>query len=205
MVAAEGGDRGRVREAGSVRAMPELAIKQTPIPGLLVISLDVRADNRGWFKGTGSARRWWIWAYLTSRRYRTTCRSTTGSEPPVAFMQSLGTSSSHWQPGGSSVPGLTCAVERASVAASLRSWARRPRSLCRGRKRLPDLGEQTAYSYLVNDHWTPAKRRPIPSSTLPTRRWRSTGRFHSMMRTCPRQTRRIRDWPTSGHWNRRRP
>ncbi len=30
--------------------MPELAIKQTPIPGLLVISLDIRGDNRGWFK-----------------------------------------------------------------------------------------------------------------------------------------------------------
>jgi dTDP-4-dehydrorhamnose 3,5-epimerase-like enzyme len=30
--------------------MPELAIKQTPIPGLLVISLDIRRDNRGWFK-----------------------------------------------------------------------------------------------------------------------------------------------------------
>ena len=30
--------------------MAELAITQTPIPGLLVISLDVRSDNRGWFK-----------------------------------------------------------------------------------------------------------------------------------------------------------
>jgi dTDP-4-dehydrorhamnose 3,5-epimerase-like enzyme len=30
--------------------MPELAITQTPIPGLLVISLDIRGDNRGWFK-----------------------------------------------------------------------------------------------------------------------------------------------------------
>jgi len=30
--------------------MAELAISQTSIPGLLLISLDVRADNRGWFK-----------------------------------------------------------------------------------------------------------------------------------------------------------
>ena len=30
--------------------MAELAINRTPIPGLLIISLDVRSDNRGWFK-----------------------------------------------------------------------------------------------------------------------------------------------------------
>jgi dTDP-4-dehydrorhamnose 3,5-epimerase/reductase len=30
--------------------MSELAIDRTPIPGLLVLSLDVRSDNRGWFK-----------------------------------------------------------------------------------------------------------------------------------------------------------
>ena len=30
--------------------MPDLVIKQTPIPGLLIISLDIRADTRGWFK-----------------------------------------------------------------------------------------------------------------------------------------------------------
>ena len=30
--------------------MPQPAIKQTPIPGLLIISLDIRGDNRGWFK-----------------------------------------------------------------------------------------------------------------------------------------------------------
>jgi dTDP-4-dehydrorhamnose 3,5-epimerase/reductase len=30
--------------------MAELTITQTPIPGLLVISLDIRSDNRGWFK-----------------------------------------------------------------------------------------------------------------------------------------------------------
>ena len=30
--------------------MAELAVTATPIDGLLVVSLDVRADNRGWFK-----------------------------------------------------------------------------------------------------------------------------------------------------------
>ncbi|MFZ1116511.1 MAG: dTDP-4-dehydrorhamnose 3,5-epimerase family protein, partial [Propionibacteriaceae bacterium] len=30
--------------------MAELAVSQTPIPGLLVVSLDLRRDNRGWFK-----------------------------------------------------------------------------------------------------------------------------------------------------------
>jgi dTDP-4-dehydrorhamnose 3,5-epimerase/reductase len=29
--------------------MPQPAIKQTPISGLLIISLDTRGDNRGWF------------------------------------------------------------------------------------------------------------------------------------------------------------
>ena len=49
MAAAEGGDRGHVRPPGAV-GDGELAVSQTPIPGLLVISLDVRRDNRGWFK-----------------------------------------------------------------------------------------------------------------------------------------------------------
>src|SRR4051812_22516816 len=30
--------------------MAALAVSQTPIPGLLVVSLDVRSDSRGWFK-----------------------------------------------------------------------------------------------------------------------------------------------------------
>jgi dTDP-4-dehydrorhamnose 3,5-epimerase len=30
--------------------MAELAVSQTPIAGLLVVRLDVRSDNRGWFK-----------------------------------------------------------------------------------------------------------------------------------------------------------
>ena len=30
--------------------MAELAVSQTPIPGLLVVSLDLRRDSRGWFK-----------------------------------------------------------------------------------------------------------------------------------------------------------
>jgi dTDP-4-dehydrorhamnose 3,5-epimerase-like enzyme len=37
--------------------MPELAIKQTPISGLLVISLDIRGDNRGCFKEHGQRRK----------------------------------------------------------------------------------------------------------------------------------------------------
>jgi dTDP-4-dehydrorhamnose 3,5-epimerase/reductase len=30
--------------------VPDLTVRPTPIPGLLVIDLDLRADNRGWFK-----------------------------------------------------------------------------------------------------------------------------------------------------------
>ena len=32
--------------------MGELSIEQTPIPGLLVLRLDVRTDDRGWFAET---------------------------------------------------------------------------------------------------------------------------------------------------------
>ena len=37
--------------------MSELSISSTPIPGLLVISLDVRGDNRGWFKENWQRRK----------------------------------------------------------------------------------------------------------------------------------------------------
>ena len=30
--------------------MPDLAVRTTPIQRLLVVDLDLRADNRGWFK-----------------------------------------------------------------------------------------------------------------------------------------------------------
>jgi len=36
--------------------MPGLAIKQTPIPGLLVISLDIRGDNRAGSRRTGNGK-----------------------------------------------------------------------------------------------------------------------------------------------------
>jgi dTDP-4-dehydrorhamnose 3,5-epimerase/reductase len=37
--------------------MSELSIARTPIPGLLVISLDVHGDNRGWFKENWQRRK----------------------------------------------------------------------------------------------------------------------------------------------------
>jgi hypothetical protein len=44
------------------------------------------------------------------------------------------------------------------------------------------LVDHTVYSYLVNDHWHPQRRSLTPSSTLPTKRWRSNGLFPSIRR-----------------------
>ena len=50
VAAAEGTDRGRVRQTGSVTRVAGLNVSTTPIEGLLVVDLEVHADSRGWFK-----------------------------------------------------------------------------------------------------------------------------------------------------------
>ena len=180
-----GGGRRRPETAyakqGQCRAMPGLAIK-APIPGLLIISLDIRTDNRGLSSGKlaapedGGSRK-----HPISHRCRTTCRSTTGSGRPAAFTRSLGQARLTGNRADLRCLGRP-APRSASAVASPRNWARKAAIFMpMSRKRLQTLAEQTAYSYLVNDHWTPAAKGPTPSSTSPTRRWRSTGRFRPIM------------------------
>ena len=175
--------------------MPELAIKQTPIPGLLVISLDVRADNRGWFKEN----------WQRQKMVDLGLPDFAPVQNNMSFNNRVGaTRGIHAEPWDKLVSLATGRIFGA--------WVDLRRGEGFGRCFTAELGPETAI-FVPRGSETPSRpwqsrprtptwsmitglrrrRRPIPSSTLPTRRWRSTGRFHSMMRTCPRQTRRIRD------------
>jgi hypothetical protein len=160
--------------------MPGLAIKQTPIPGLLVISLDIRGDNRAGSSRTGNGKMVDL-ACLTSRRCRTTCRSTTESARRAASIPSLGTSSCHWQQGESLAPGLTSVEEKASAAASRRRWVRRPQSLCHAGSGTPSRPCWNRLPIPTSSMITGIRQRRslTPSSALPMKCWRSNGRSHS--------------------------
>ena len=140
--------------------MPELAITQTPIPGLLVISLDIRGDNRGWFK-----ENW--------QREKMTDLGVPDFAPVqnnMSFNNRVGaTRGIHAEPWDKLVSLATGRIFGAWV--DLRSGAGFGR--CFTTEMGPEtavfvprgvgnafqtLAEQTAYSYLVNDHWSPAAR-----------------------------------------------
>ena len=180
------------------RAMPGLAIKQTPIPGLLIISLDIRTDNRGWFKENWQRQKMKMDLGLPDFA---------PVQNNMSFNNRVGaTRGIHAEPWDKLVSLATGRIFGA--------WVDLRRGASSGRCFTAELGPETRdlratwsetpsrrwqsrlHSYLVNDHWTPAAKRPTRSSTLPTRRWRSTGQFHSIMQSCPRQTRRIRVWMT---------
>jgi dTDP-4-dehydrorhamnose 3,5-epimerase/reductase len=179
--------------------MPGLAIKQTPIPGLLVISLDIRGDNRGWFKEN----------WQRQKMVDLGLPDFAPVQNNMSFNNRVGaTRGIHAEPWDKLV---SLATGRIFCA-----WVDLRRGEGFGRCFTTEMGpetavfvpggvgnafqtlvEQTAYSYLVNDHWNPAaKESYTPSSTLPTKRWRSNGRSHSTRRNYPRQTRRIHDSPT---------
>ena len=81
--------------------------------------------------------------------------------PPAASTPSRGTSASRWRPAGSSAPGSTCAPG-ATLRRGLhpRDRTRRRRCSCRAASATPTRrsSDGTAYSYLVNDHWSPAAK-----------------------------------------------
>jgi dTDP-4-dehydrorhamnose 3,5-epimerase/reductase len=140
--------------------MPDLVIKQTPIPGLLIISLDIRADTRGWFK-----ENW--------QRQKMVDRGLPDFAPVqnnISFNNRVGaTRGIHAEPWDKLVSLATGRVFGA--------WVDLRRGDGFGRCFTAELGpetaifvprgvgnafqtlaEQTAYSYLVNDHWTPAAK-----------------------------------------------
>ena len=141
-------------------SMAELAVSQTPIPGLLVVSLDLRGDNRGWFK-----ENW--------QREKMVALGLPDFAPVqnnISFNTSLGaTRGIHAEPWDKFVSLATGRIFGAWV--DLRAGAGFGRCFTvemgpetavfvpRGvGNAFQTLDDQTAYSYLVNDHWTPAAK-----------------------------------------------
>jgi len=141
--------------------MAELAVSQTPIPGLLVVSLDVRSDSRGWFK-----ENW--------QREKMVALGLPDFGPVqnnISFNSSLGaTRGIHAEPWDKLVSVASGRILGAWV--DLRTGAGFGRCFTvemgpetavfvpRGvGNAFQTLAEGTAYSYLVNDHWTPAGKQ----------------------------------------------
>jgi dTDP-4-dehydrorhamnose reductase len=140
--------------------MPGLAIKQTPIPGLLVISLDIRGDNRGWFKEN----------WQRQKMVDLGLPDFAPVQNNMSFNNRVGaTRGIHAEPWDKLV---SLATGRIFCA-----WVDLRRGEGFGRCFTTEMGpetavfvpggvgnafqtlvEQTAYSYLVNDHWNPAAK-----------------------------------------------
>ena len=156
--------------------MAELAITQTPIPGLLLVSLDVRADNRGWFKEN----------WQREKMVKLGLPDFTPVQNNISFNNRAGaTRGIHAEPWDKLVSLATGRIF--GVWVDLRAgngFGRRftletgpetaifvPRGVGNAYQ---TLTEQTSYSYLVNDHWTPAARESytfvnLADETLPRR------------------------------------
>ena len=161
MAPAEGRDRGQVRGTGPVghvdRVLEKAHRPRNPDsrrralrpsrprgqPRLVQGELAAREDD-----GRSACR--------TSGPCRTTSPSTRPPAPPAASTPSRGTSSSPSPPAGSSAPGSTCARARAfgtvftaELDPSQAIFV--PRGVGNAYQTLED---DTAYTYLVNDHWS---------------------------------------------------
>jgi dTDP-4-dehydrorhamnose 3,5-epimerase/reductase len=140
--------------------MPDLAIKKTPIPGLLIISLDIRADSRGWFKEN----------WQRQKMVDLGLPDFAPVQNNMSFNHRVGaTRGIHAEPWDKLVSLATGRIFGA--------WVDLRRGDGFGRCFTAELGPetaifvprgvgnafqtlaaQTAYSYLVNDHWTPAAK-----------------------------------------------
>jgi dTDP-4-dehydrorhamnose 3,5-epimerase/reductase len=140
--------------------MPELAIKQTPIPGLLIISLDIRGDNRGWFKEN----------WQRQKMVDLGLPDFAPVQNNMSFNNRVGaTRGIHAEPWDKLISLATGRIF--GVWVDLRGGEGFGR--CFTTEMGPEtavfvprgvgnafqtLVEQTAYSYLVNDHWNPAAK-----------------------------------------------
>jgi dTDP-4-dehydrorhamnose 3,5-epimerase/reductase len=138
--------------------MPELAITKTPISGLLVISLDIRGDNRGWFKEN----------WQRQKMMELGLPDFAPVQNNMSFNDRVGaTRGIHAEPWDKLVSLATGRIFGA--------WVDLRRGEGFGRRFITEMGpetavfvprgvgnafqtlvEKTAYSYLVNDHWNPA-------------------------------------------------
>jgi dTDP-4-dehydrorhamnose 3,5-epimerase/reductase len=140
--------------------MPELAIKQTPIPGLLVISLDIRGDNRGWFKEN----------WQRQKMVDLGLPDFAPVQNNMSFNNRVGaTRGIHAEPWDKLVSLATGRIFGAWVDLRRGDGFGRcfttemgpetavfvPRGVGNA---FQTLSEQTAYSYLVNDHWNPTAK-----------------------------------------------
>jgi dTDP-4-dehydrorhamnose 3,5-epimerase/reductase len=140
--------------------MPELAIKQTPIPGLLVISLDIRGDNRGWFKENWQRRKMVdlglpdFAPVQNNMSFNNRAGATRGIHAePWDKLVSLATGR---------IFGAWIDLRRGDGFGRCFTTEMGPETAVfvpRGvGNAFQTLSEQTAYSYLVNDHWNPAAK-----------------------------------------------
>jgi dTDP-4-dehydrorhamnose reductase len=141
--------------------MADLAITGTPIPGLLVVSLDVRGDSRGWFKENWQRRKMVdlglpdFAPVQNNVSFNTSAGTTRGvhAEPWDKLVSlAAGRIFGAWvdlRPGSGfgRVFTLELGPETAVYV---------PRGVGNAYQTLVD---GTAYSYLVNDHWSPAARQ----------------------------------------------
>jgi dTDP-4-dehydrorhamnose reductase len=140
--------------------MAELVISQTPIPGLLVISLDVRSDNRGWFKEN----------WQREKMIELGLPDFAPVQNNMSFNNHVGaTRGIHAEPWDKLVSLATGRIFGAWVDLRAGDGFGRcfttemgpetavfvPRGVGNA---FQTLAEQTAYSYLVNDHWRPSAR-----------------------------------------------
>jgi dTDP-4-dehydrorhamnose reductase/dTDP-4-dehydrorhamnose 3,5-epimerase len=138
----------------------ELTVTPTGIPGLLVISLVVRGDNRGWFKENWQRRKMVdlglpdFSPVQNNVSFNTTAGATRGihAEPWDKLVSvATGRIFGAWvdlRPGDGFGRTFTCELgPETSVFV--------PRGVGNAFQTLEDA---TAYSYLVNDHWSPAAK-----------------------------------------------
>jgi dTDP-4-dehydrorhamnose reductase len=140
--------------------MAELAITETPIPGLLLISLDLRTDNRGWFKEN----------WQREKMIELGLPDFAPVQNNMSFNHRAGaTRGIHAEPWDKLVSLATGRIFGAWVDLRAGEGFGRcftaeigpetaifvPRGVGNAYQ---TLTEQTAYSYLVNDHWKPAAR-----------------------------------------------
>jgi dTDP-4-dehydrorhamnose 3,5-epimerase/reductase len=140
--------------------MAELAISQTSIPGLLLISLDVRADNRGWFKEN----------WQREKMMELGLPDFAPVQNNISFNDRVGAIRGiHAEPWDKLVSLASGRIFGAWVDLRTGDGFGRcftvemgpetavfvPRGVGNAYQ---TLTEQTAYCYLVNDHWKPAAR-----------------------------------------------
>ena len=140
--------------------MAELAITQTPIPGLLLITLDVRADNRGWFKEN----------WQREKMIEIGLPDFAPVQNNISFNNRTGaTRGIHAEPWEKLVSLATGRIFGVWVDLRAGDGFGRCFTLEMGPETAvfvprgvgnayQTLTEQTAYSYLVSDHWKPAAR-----------------------------------------------